>query len=107
MARDGPVPVVPGGARRGGFSGSAALALDPLLVLSQPTRCKTFALWRGVLPPPFEPPGNPPLRQRSRLGESARLPPGRPSTRPVAGCSPADPRSSPVEAVDFAGESAS
>ena len=57
------------------------------------------ALARGAAAP-LRSPGKPPLRQRSRLGSSAR-PPAWPkrSRRPGAGCSPADHRSPPVEAV--------
>ena len=52
LARDGRVAAVPGGAQ-GGFSrASEGLALDPLLVLSQPTRCSTFAVWQGGAEPP-------------------------------------------------------
>ena len=72
-----------------------------LLVGCQHTRCKTFALWRGVLPPPFDPPGKPPLRQRLRLGSSLAPLVHR---RAVAGCSPAAPRPPPVKAAGFAGE---
>ena len=39
LAPDAPVSAGRGGARRGLFSGSAALALGPLLALSQPTQC--------------------------------------------------------------------
>ena len=63
--------------------------------------------WRGMASAPPSIPPETSAPAAFAVGKSARLPLGRPSIRPVAGCSPADPRSSPVEAVDFAGESAS
>ena len=50
LARDGPVDAVPGRSPRGGFSGFAGLALDPLLVPSQLTLGITAGLARDSAP---------------------------------------------------------
>ena len=55
LARDGRVAAIPGGAQ-GGFSrASKGLALDPLLVLSQPTQRSTLRPGKGRLRPPRTP----------------------------------------------------
>ena len=53
LACDSSVGAVPGGARRGVSEASAGLALDPLLVLSQPTLCGYKGAGEGLRP--FEP----------------------------------------------------
>ena len=103
LARDGSVSAVPGDARRAGFGGSAEGWLTFLRSVSQPTRCKTFALWRGVLRPPSIPPKKP--RSGSVRGWGVRPLPRRANVpqAAVARCPPPTTRPPFVEAVRFRG----
>ena len=55
---DPPFDSLPGGARTGGFGGSAEGWLTALKVRKPAHAMLNIAIWRGVAPPPFDPPGN-------------------------------------------------
>jgi len=76
VAHDGPVEAVPGGARRGVSAAFAGLAQDLLLVLSQPTRCSTFAAGEGWRCPPSDPP-----KKGPRSEQGSRVAGDRPAGR--------------------------
>ena len=83
------------------FARLAWTTVSVLKQASQPTRCLTFALWRGVLPPPLRSPRKTSAPAAFTVGKFRPPPsawPNLPGSQTPDG-SPADHRSPPVEAV--------